>query len=516
MRDNMSKFNTNKTAEQKVRESPNATSNYEGGLAYKPSDKVKLMKMVATSLVGENKYYTKGEDHDLEIINTIRRVAKEDPEFILKLAVYTRKELKLRSVPMLLAVELANSGANPVPNSRKYITATIQRADELTEMIAYQLARNRQEPRKSKLPMLIKNGVAGAFNKFDEYQFAKYNRDGDVKLRDALFMTHPRPVNKEQQNLFNKIVNDELKTPETWETYISEHGSNRENWEYIAPLMPYFATVRNVRNFVQHNVDSDLYMGKITKPERIKGSKLFPFRFLSAYKAVQGLKGTDADQFQVKAVLDALNTAITISMDNVPKLSGRTLVLVDVSWSMKGRQISGRSQTTTYDIATLFGAMAYGLCDEAIVMAIANDISIMDSLGTDVLSNQQSLQNQENVTGIGGQTNVFKAFKYMRENNMSVDRVILLSDMQCYDSTPNDGHCDQSVAEEWAKYKQQINPKTYFYPIDLTGYGTSVVPEDDPNSNLLAGWSEQILKFIPMYEKGLGTMVDAVENYKLD
>lgn len=38
--------------------------------------------------------------------------------------------------------------------------------------------------------LMIKHGLANAFGKFDEYQFAKYNRDGAVKLRDVLFLTH--------------------------------------------------------------------------------------------------------------------------------------------------------------------------------------------------------------------------------------------------------------------------------------------------------------------------------------
>ena len=512
----MTKFNTKQTTSQRVRGSKNATVNYEGGLAYESSDKDKLVMMVATSLIGEAKFYQSAKDADMEIIRLINRVANADPEFILKLAVYARKEMRLRSIPMVLAVELANSGAEPIPNSRRYIAEAIQRADELTEMLAYQFARNRLVPRtKARIPMLIKGGVAQAFNKFDEYGFGKYNRDGEVKLKDALRLTRPHPKDNAQQKLFDKIRSDELATPDTHETYISVNGSTKENWEHIIPKMPYFATIRKLRTFIEKDVDPSFYMDKITNPDAIKGSKLFPFRYHQAYKAVATLKHTDADQFQMQKVMQALNKAIDISMDNVDKLPGRTLVLCDTSWSMKGTTISGRSKATAYDIATLFGAMAYGLCDEAIVMAIANDILIMDSLGTDIISNQQSIQNQEDNVGIGPQTNVYKAFEYLRQNNIKVDRVILLSDMQCYDSEPSGRHCDKSVAEEWARYKQEVNPKTYFYPIDLVGYGLGVVPEDDPNTNKLAGWSEQILQFIPMYEKGLGTMVDAVENYQI-
>jgi hypothetical protein len=43
------------------------------------------------------------------------------------------------------------------------------------------------------LPAQMRKGLARAFGKFDEYQLAKYDRDGVVKLRDVLRLARPKP-----------------------------------------------------------------------------------------------------------------------------------------------------------------------------------------------------------------------------------------------------------------------------------------------------------------------------------
>nr|GFD57715.1 hypothetical protein [Tanacetum cinerariifolium] len=60
--------------------------------------------------------------------------------------------------------------------------------------------------------------------RFDGYQMAKYNRDGAVRLRDALFLVHPNAKDEAQQALFNQLVRGELPTPYTWETELSGVG----------------------------------------------------------------------------------------------------------------------------------------------------------------------------------------------------------------------------------------------------------------------------------------------------
>jgi len=69
------------------------------------------------------------------------------------------------------------------------------------------------------------------------------------------------------------------------------------------------------------------------------------------------------------------------------------------------------------------------------------------------------------------------------------------------------------VAEEVKKYKAKINPNVYVYSIDLAGYGTLQVPQDEPRSCLIAGWSDRILKFIKLFEEDKKTAVERIKEY---
>lgn len=170
------KFNTKKTINHQMETHPDALQNYEGGLSYGTNPCMKLYLQVATCLVGEPKFYESSDFADKELIKSIHAVLEIDPKFVLQLAVYCREQMHLRSVPLVLCAEYANMAPGTVDNARKYISRVIQRADELTELLAYQFERNGMSPRKAKLPMAIKAGVAGAFPKFDAYQFKKWSR----------------------------------------------------------------------------------------------------------------------------------------------------------------------------------------------------------------------------------------------------------------------------------------------------------------------------------------------------
>ena len=212
----------------------NKTVNHEGEEAYKLTPQMELYSTVCTASL-QNKFY---EDKDKTVERIRELVKKNKPEFVAKLAIYTREQMYLRSVPLLLAVELAkiHKGDNTVS---KLVSRIIQRPDEITEILAYyQLANKRTDTKKlGKLSKQIMKGVAYSFNKFDEYQFSKYDRKTQVTLKDALFLTHPKPKNEEQQALFNKIVEGTLEVPYTWEVELTKAGqedkSKKEIWEQL-------------------------------------------------------------------------------------------------------------------------------------------------------------------------------------------------------------------------------------------------------------------------------------------
>ena len=153
----------------------NTVNNYEGAKAYALTPETELYAAVVTAGLSDT-FYEKGETR-LERIREL--MAKNNPEYIARLAVYARNEMYLRSVPLVLAVELAktNSG-NAIVG--KAVTGVVQRADEITELLAYyELANNRTGTKKlNKLSRQIQKGLAVSFNRFD---------DSCLKASDNLF-----------------------------------------------------------------------------------------------------------------------------------------------------------------------------------------------------------------------------------------------------------------------------------------------------------------------------------------
>ena len=180
-------------------------TNYEGAKVWKLSPEMELYTAVVTASLSKQFY----EDTSGRLDRIIHLIKMVKPEFVAKLAIYTREKMHLRSIPLVLLVELSkvHNGDSLVKNA---VARVVQRADEITELLAYyQMANQRTEVKQlNKLSKQLQKGLGLAFNKFDEYQFAKYNRKTAVRLKDALFLVHPKAKDEGQQVLFNKIAND--------------------------------------------------------------------------------------------------------------------------------------------------------------------------------------------------------------------------------------------------------------------------------------------------------------------
>lgn len=357
----------------------------------------------------------------------------------------------------------------------------------------------------------LKRALAEAILKFNEYQFAKYKASSkEVKLKDVVRIVHPRPNTKEQSELLKKIIEDTLATPETWEVYISTHGSSKETWEQIMPKMPIMATLRNLRNFCKVKANIDQVVQKLTNEKEIRYSKQFPYRFWSAYKSLQDAmtKGEipAENSFDATRLMEAVNTAMDISVKNLPRVPGTTFMTADNSGSMDS-PVSEKSIVCRREIADLLQAMAYRICDNAITSVFGESFAIVPVIQqSTILDNMQRFFN----TDVGHSTNGFLAFKWLLDNQVKVDRILMFSDMQLYHSASWLGN-EGTVAEYLRQYRFDVNPKVKFYSFDLAGYGTLTVPE--PETYLIAGWSDKVLDFINLNENKGISAVKKVEDY---
>ena len=528
----MAKLNVRSTLKKKILSRSDTTQNYEGGIAFEMSPKVKLYSMVASWLVGEPKFYKEldedgeitSQNQDPIIMQTLNQVFKEDPSFVLKLAKYARDKLYLRSAPEVLLCEYAlYSKGTAKPELRKAVPYIVTRADQLANCVAYVQGKighigdgvlwTDKKSSKSKngsLPQALKEGLADCMNNFNEYKFAKYDTKGKlVSLRDVVKLVHPKPKDEAQSLLFKKILENKLAPANTWENIISNKGSTKESWEEASEVMPYMATLRNLRNLLTRGVDVKKVIEKLTDPEEVRKSKQFPFRFYSAYKQVQEF----TQDLQSNSVLDAIEKALTLSISNVPRLRGSSFITSDNSGSMHST-ISEKSTISNIDIANLLMAMSNKICDQSICSVFGDShkvVNLPNSGG--IISNMERASN----TDVGHSTNAYLSIKHIREKKIKVDRILLFSDMQCYDSGVNRFSFmgEYSIYEELIKYKHEVNPNVYTYSFDLAGYGTLQVPENDKNTALIAGWSDKILNYIPIFEVDGRTAINEIESIKI-
>ena len=482
--------------------------NYEGEKAYKMSSEMELYTAVVTSAMGDSFY----ESRDGRVERISELIRKVSPEFVAKLAIYAREQMNLRSIPLFLIVELAkiHNGDHLV---RKTMDRVVLRADEIMETLACYQWRNGEGKGMKKLNKLsrqIQEGLKNAFNRFDEYQFAKYNRDNlEVKLKDALFIVHPKAKSPEQQDIFNRIVSGELKVPYTWETELSALGqqtfeseeektkAKRECWKKLlqSGKLGYMALLRNLRNIIEVGMDMNMLKivhDRISSRDEVIKSRQLPFRFYAAYRELINIQRPE-----VQYILEALEKAAEHSAENVCGFNEDTPVFIacDVSGSMQF-PVSPKSSVMNYDIGILLGSILKSKC-KSVVTGIFGDTWLPAVGGPKCGVLENTINMHKNANKVGFSTNGHLAIDWLLKENIKVDKLMFFTDMQMWNSRRDGG----SLEKAWKAYKI-LNPDAKLYLFDLRGYGQMPVKQTTDDVFLIAGWSEKVFEILDAIEGG--------------
>lgn len=430
---------------------------HEGAPAARMTPEQALRRSVLSCLLWEREFYEEGED----IAARILRLADEVPaDKLAALAIEARTDFNLRHVPLLLLTALAKKGGPIVGDT---IAAVIQRADELTELLAIYWKGG-----KRPLSKQMKLGLAKAFGKFDAYQLAKYDRANAVRLRDVLFLTHAKPKDGEQAETWAKLAANRLEAPDTWEVALSGGADKKETFERLIRegSLGYLALLRNLRNMVQAGCDPDLIKGTIVARQN-GAHRVLPFRFVAAARA--------APQFE-----PALDQALSEAIAGLPVMPGKTVVMVDVSGSMDDA-LSARSDLTRKDAAATLASIIPG---DLRVITFADDVTEVPPrrgmAGIDAIRRVPS-----------GGTRLFDAIAAVNAS-IPYDRIIVITDEQAFGSDVRFGHFIRG------NLKTCPAPKGIGYMINVAsakngvGYGPWVH---------IDGFSEAVLRFIGEHER---------------
>ncbi len=297
-----------------------APRTHEGTPARHISPEMQLRRSVLACLLWESQFYEDGVEIAGRIAELVPKVAAEK---VAALAVEAREQMKLRHAPLALVREMARHKTHRVPVAET-LARIIQRADELSEFVAIYWKDGRVP-----LSGQVKKGLAAAFPKFDEYQLAKYDRGGPIKLRDVLFLCHAKPRDAAQAAVWKRLIWGRLSTPDTWEVALSGAGSDgaaaqgadkREAWERLLrdQKLGALALLRNLRNMREAGVNEKVVIAALRE---MKTDRVLPFRFIAAAR------------YAPKHEAD-LEQAMFRSLKNQPPLRGTTALIVDTSPSM--------------------------------------------------------------------------------------------------------------------------------------------------------------------------------------
>ena len=382
---------------------PYGPRTHEGAPARNISVELQLRRSVLACLLWEDQFYEDG----VEIGGRIQElVPKVKAEAVAALAVEAREQMKLRHAPLLLVREMARHKTHREAVART-LAQVIQRADELAEFVAIYW-------KEGKVPLSaqVKKGLAQAFRKFDEYQLAKYDRSGPIRLRDVLFLCHAKPRDAEQNALWKRLIEGRLETPDTWEVALSSGADKHEAWERLLRerKLGALALLRNLRNMQQAGVDEQLIL---TGLEQMKTGRVLPFRFIAAARHAPQLE-------------EALERAMLSSLKEQEKLPGRTALLVDVSGSMTAA-LSRRSEMLRTDAAYGLAILLREICEKAIVYSFSNDlVQVPPRRGF-------ALRDALDASQTHGGTYLGRALGKIKEK---YDRIIVITDEQSHDQVP--------------------------------------------------------------------------------
>lgn len=523
-----------------VAETTSSGPTHQGGPGFSRDPRSELFLLAVANFVGEDTFYEDAQGRDTRFTDLVQRATVEDPAWTARLLRWLRTDANMRTASIVGAVEYVKaSRATGGPTARQVVSSVIQRADEPGEMIAYWLAKYGRT-----MPSSLKRGIGDAVLRLGtEFNYLKWDGESrGVRFADVLNLTHPgdrkgsaQSIRGQwQHDLFGYAVKaphqDGLEIPEslatltrrkalmampvderrrvlespdvlreagmTWESLAGwlQGPMDKDAWEAIIPSMGYMALLRNLRNFDQARV-SDAVAAQVAvrlaDPEQVARSRQLPMRFLSAYRAAPSLRWSYP-----------LEQALEHSLANIPRLGGRTLILVDTSSSMAA-PFSKDGTLMRWDSAVVFGLALASRCTTVDMVSFSSTARYWDDphnahtkvfpvqLGESVLRGIERWKSGGYFLGGGTATE-----GALRKHFATHDRVVILTDEQA-------GLSGDAV-------RSALPTATPLYTWNLAGYKMGHNAADSGNRHTFGGLTDQAFRMIPLLEAGRSGDWDAI------
>lgn len=500
-------------------------------LGNKESYAEKEIRESGAAILGEHLLFFRdltGEAGDVvsAMETAIDNALKHDFEATIRWAVTLRKEYLIRLNPQVIMVRAAMhenrikfTSENP-GEFNKVNKIVMSRADDCMAQMAYYIYKNGS---KAKVPSILKRSWADKLSSLSAYQVSKY-KSHEIGMINAVRICHAHSsvIDELMQTGTVEISQSE----ETWERLRSAGKSWKEIFETVD--MGHMALLRNLRNFLQEVDDIVLTQKYLEKLKSgVKTGKQFPFRYYSAFKALNTCDGINNRRMG----LDALEECMDISLDNMPKLHGRTVCLSDNSGSAWNGLTTEYGSVVVAEIDNLSSVITAMRSDVGAVVKFGDTIKVFEISKRRGVLEQANEISEGRYSDVGGNTEggIWEFLNKATENNEHWDHIFIYSDQQAgtgglYGTDAQSRiyreqglSCQHrysvdyiNVFEMILRYRKKVNPKVNVFSVQTAGYDNFVVPQSTYRTSLLYGWTGRE----PVYADVISKLWDEAEQAK--
>lgn len=480
--------------------------NHENAPAYRLTAKQALAQYAATGCFGRT-FYAKADE---QLGRVLELCALLEPEFVARVAVYSRVQSYMKDMPALLCAWLSTKDA-------RLHEAVFARVIDSTKMLRtyVQILRSGVVGRKS-LGTAPKRLVREWLARRDEGALFAGSVGQRPSLQDVLQMVHPKPGSARREAFYGYLLGrahdgallpevvtqferfkagETLQVPDLPFTMLSALPLSAQDWAEVARHASWQTVRMNLNTFARHGVFAEESMRwqvacRLRDVEEIRRARVFPYQLLAAYQ--------NADAAVPQVVKEALQDAMELAVANVPAVEGRVAVCPDVSGSMASPVTGQREGSTTavrcIDVAALVAAAVVRKNPSSLVLPFEQDV-----VHVDVNPRDSVMTNAARLASIGGGgTNCSAPVRLLNRQNMEADLVILVSDNQSWvDRGRGRG---TALMAEWAEFRQR-NPRARLVCLDIQPYETTQAAEQADVLNI-GGFSDAVFEVMAAFAAG--------------
>lgn len=490
-----------------ARLAPANTVNEAGGPAYAFTPKHALAQYAVTGCLNGTFY----ADAETQLQRVLELASAAGPEFVAKMAVYSREQGHMKDMPALLCAALS------VLDGER-LKAVFPRACNDGKQVRnfVQILRSGAVGRKSLgtgPKKLVQRWLA---TRTDEQLF-RASVGQSPSLADVVKMVHPRPTSPQQAAFYGWLLGrkyDAAALPECVRGFEAfKRGECADvpevpfqmltalplgpaEWTAIARRAPWQMTRMNLNTFARHGVFADrqvtqLVAERLRDPASVRAAKVFPYQLMVAF--------TQADDTVPEIVRAALQDAMEVALENVPRIAGRVVVCPDVSGSMHTPVTGHRPGSTTavrcLDVAALVAAALVRKNRDTTVLPFADDVVPVRLNPRDsVMTNAQALAALPS-----GGTNCSAPLRELNRSRASAEFVVMVSDNMSWRDNTGGGRCPETMAQ-WATFRRR-NPQARLVCLDLQPYGSTQAAERADILNV-GGFSDRVFEIMATFARG--------------